>query len=103
MSDNSLAERCYEFLHKIPRGKVSTYKILGDSLGTKGYRAIGQILKKNPNPISCPCHRVVLSDGKIGGFAFGAAKKVELLEGEGVKIENNRIFNFANILYYGKD
>jgi methylated-DNA-[protein]-cysteine S-methyltransferase len=101
MSDSSLAERCYKFLHRIPKGKVTTYKILGDALGTKGYRAIGQILKKNPNPISCPCHRVVLSDGKIGGFAFGATKKSKLLEGEGVIIQDNRIFNFADILYYG--
>ena len=95
----SLAKECYKLLHKIPKGKVTTYKVLAGALGTKGYRAIGQILKRNPNPISCPCHRVVSSDGKIGGFAFGSAKKIELLGGEGVNIKNGIIVDLKGALH----
>lgn len=99
MSKSDLSERCYAMLHRIPKGKVTTYKILAEALGTKGYRAVGQILKRNPNPISCPCHRVVSSDGKIGGFLFGHEKKISLLEEEGVKIKNRRLVELRDVLH----
>lgn len=99
MSKSSLAERCYAMLHLIPKGKVTTYKLLAEALGTKGYRAVGQVLKRNPNPIICPCHRVVSSDGKIGGFALGVGKKIELLEGEGINVKKGRVVDLKRVLY----
>ena len=81
----------YTLLNKIPKGKVTTYKALAQALNSKAYRAIGQILKQNPNAPIVPCHRVVQSDGKLGGYALGIKKKIELLKKEGVNIENNKI------------
>ena len=58
-------------LLKIPAGKVSTYGDLAKALGNPlASREIGKILGRNPNPIKVPCHRVVMSDGKVGGYAL---------------------------------
>ena len=62
-ADNVLA-----LVKEIPRGKVTTYKALGNALGNKAYRAVGNALRHNPNPIIVPCHRVVCSDGSLGGL-----------------------------------
>ena len=67
-------------------GKVSTYGDIAKALGMPlAARLIGQILHENPNPVVVPCHRVVHSNGKIGGYAYGSEKKRKLLEEEGVK------------------
>jgi methylated-DNA-[protein]-cysteine S-methyltransferase len=58
----------YKLLIKIPAGNVSTYGDLAKALGNpSASREIGRLLGKNPNPIVVPCHRVVMSDGKLGG------------------------------------
>ena len=87
----------YALCKKIPRGKVSTYKEIGKALGGKGqiYRAVGAALNKNPFAPVVPCHRVVKSDGSIGGFAHGTKKKISLLQKEGIKIKKGKIVNFA--------
>lgn len=77
-------------LKQIPEGKVTTYKILAEKLGTHP-RAIGRILNSNPHSVIVPCHRVVCSDGRIGGYRFGIKKKIALLKKEGVKIEKGKI------------
>jgi len=64
----SFADEVYKVLKDVPMGKVTTYKALGEKLGTKAYRAVGQALKNNPYAPEAPCHRVVRSDGSIGGF-----------------------------------
>lgn len=87
----SLSERCYELMRKIPKGKVTTYKSLALALQTKAYRAIGQICGKNPDAPNTPCHRVISSNGTLGGYAFGLDKKKELLKKEGIEIKNNKI------------
>ena len=85
---------------KIPKGKVTTYKILAQKLGAKGLaRAIGNILPRNDHLIVVPCHRVVPSNGQIGGYKSGLAKKRKLLQNEGIEIKNGRIFNFKQCLY----
>ena len=62
----------YELLLKIPAGKVSTYGDLAKALGNpSASREIGRILGKNPNPVKVPCHRVVKSSGKVGGYFYG--------------------------------
>lgn len=91
-------EDVYDLLRKIPSGKVSTYGDLAKALGNpSASRVIGSILAKNPNPIKVPCHRVVMSDGKVGGYAYGAVRKKDLLEKEGVLVTNGIIKDFKNV------
>ena len=85
----------YVLLSKIPSGKVSTYGDIAKALGhPKAARTIGRIIANNPNPISIPCHRVVKSNGEIGGFAYGEQMKREILEKEGIKFQNRIVENF---------
>ena len=91
----------YNLLLKIPAGKVSTYGDLARALGNpSASRAIGRILGENPNPIKVPCHRVVMSNGRIGGYAYGTARKRQLLEKEGVSLTNGIVQNFKNVRVY---
>jgi len=64
---------------KIPYGKTQTYKFLAEKLNHRGYRSIGQALSRNPLLIVIPCHRVLSSDGSIGGFTGGLKLKKFLL------------------------
>ena len=90
----------YNILSKIPLGKVSTYGDIAKALGHPGAsRAIGRIIANNPNPIVVPCHRVVKSNGEIGGFLYGENKKKEILEGEGVEIENRIVKDFKKFRF----
>jgi|SRR6185295_6041672 len=86
----------YDLLVRIPEGKVTTYGDIAKILGHPGAsRAIGRILNNNPNPIVVPCHRVVMSNGDVGGYAFGKAKKKELLKKEGVRFMRDGVHDFA--------
>ena len=77
-------KRVYEAVKRIPRGEVRTYKQIAQAIGCpKAYRAVGNALNKNPDLKTIPCHRVVRSDGKIGGYRFGSSKKKTLLLREG--------------------
>jgi methylated-DNA-[protein]-cysteine S-methyltransferase len=84
-------EGCYKILRKVPRGKVTTYGEIGRALNTKAYRAVGTAMRLNPYAPKVPCHRVVCSDGKVGGFAFGTAKKIKMLKEEGIEIVNEKV------------
>src|SRR5215831_5766836 len=65
-------EDVYTLLTEIPPGKVSTYGDIARALGRpKASRLIGSIIANNPNPISVPCHRVVKSNGELGGYMYG--------------------------------
>jgi len=97
-------EKVWALCRKIPRGKVTTYKILAEKLGVKSYQAIGQALKRNPYAPQVPCHRVVASDGRLGGFMGQRTgkclmKKTSLLRKEGISIEKNKIINFEKMLW----
>lgn len=84
----SFADKVFEAVKKIPAGKVLTYKEVASLAGNpKAYRAVGNILNKNKDPDNIPCHRVVRSDGKVGGYRWGKNKKQALLEKEGVTIK----------------
>jgi methylated-DNA-[protein]-cysteine S-methyltransferase len=98
------SEDVYSMLLTIPKGKVSTYGDLAKALGNPAAsRHIGRILSKNPNPIKVPCHRVVMSNGKIGGYALGTQKKKKLLQNEGVIFSDEYIVNeFNKVRYYPK-
>ncbi len=94
-------DRVYDACRKIPKGKVSTYKEIAKKLRTKAYRAVGQALKCNPHAPEVPCHRVVASDGNLGGFAgrMNSRKKMALLRKEGVIVEGGRIKDFEKRVY----
>ncbi len=68
-------------LKSIPFGETRTYKWIAEEIGKPlAIRAVGQALSKNPVPIVLPCHRVIESDGSIGGYSSGVNIKVRLLE-----------------------
>ena len=71
---------------EIPRGAVKSYAWVAKKAGSRGAsRAAGQALKKNPYAPHVPCHRVVASDGSIGGYSGGVTKKKKLLKKEGIR------------------
>ncbi len=94
-------KKVYSLVRKIPKGRVTTYKEIGKQLGTKGliYRAVGVALNKNPGLVKIPCHRVVLSDGRVGGYIKGVKEKIRILSVEGVLIREGRIVQFEKKLY----
>lgn len=94
-----LAIQTYKLLKTVPPGRVTTYKAIADALGTRGYRAIGQFMKHNPYAPIVPCHRVVASDGTIGGFNGGVRKKIRMLRAEGINIARGRIIDFPAVLF----
>ena len=106
MPSSNFNNEVYNLLKKVPKGKVTTYKILAEAAGTKAYRAVGRAMNKNPYGIlNCrgknmvPCHRVVASSGHLHGFAHGLKKKKELLEKEGIKVKDNKIVGFEEVLF----
>lgn len=81
--------RVLEATRKVPRGEVSTYAEIARRIGQpKAVRAVGQALRRNPVPIVVPCHRVIASDGTLGGYAGNLRdrRKIELLKLEGVAL-----------------
>ena len=72
-------------LSKIPKGETKTYKEIAIAIGhPKSARAVANACGKNPQPIKIPCHRVIRSDGKLGGYSApgGTATKRRLLKEE---------------------
>ncbi|MDQ7815159.1 MAG: MGMT family protein [Patescibacteria group bacterium] len=77
------ARRVFSVVSKIPRGKTLTYKQVALRAGRpNAFRAVGNILNKNHDP-SIPCHRVIRSDGKPGGYNRGRKTKIRILKSEG--------------------
>jgi O-6-methylguanine DNA methyltransferase len=77
-------ESVYRVVARIPKGKTMTYAQVAAAIGNpKAVRAVGNALNKNPFAPQVPCHRVVRSDGSIGGFASGTNRKKALLRAEG--------------------
>ena len=75
-------EKVYSIVRRIPRGKTMTYGEVARAAGSsRAFRAVGNILNKNHDPV-IPCHRVIMSDGTVGGYNRGSKKKVEMLENE---------------------
>lgn len=109
---SSFLSRVYHIARQIPPGKVSTYKAIAHAAGSKAYRAIGQAMRHNPYAFAMcsdpdqrvPCHRVVASNGTIGGFMGKTngeeiRKKIRLLQKEGVDIHRNKVVNFPRVFY----
>ncbi len=76
--------------HAIPRGSVSTYRRIAAHIGhPRASRAVGTALATNPFPILAPCHRVIRSDGTLGGYGGGLPMKRALLESEGIRFDTS--------------
>jgi len=89
--------KVWNCLRKIPKGKVRTYLQLAKALGMpKSARAVTNAVAKNPNPSEIPCHRVIRSEGKIGGYSEdgGISRKIKLLKIE--KIPINQLLKYIN-------
>ena len=81
-------EKVLSVVSGIPKGKVLSYKEVAKLAGRpNAYRAVGNILNKNYNS-AIPCHRVVRSNGKPGGYNRGIMNKIKILKKEGVEIIN---------------
>lgn len=92
----NFSQKVYALTKKIPKGKVTTYKQIARAMKTKAYRAAGNALNKNRNK-DVPCHRVVKSNGEIGGFARGRNEKSLILKSECVRIKRGVIVDFEKI------
>ena len=82
--------KVWNSISKIPRGEVRTYKELAIQINRpKSARAVANACGKNPYPVKIPCHRVIRSDGKLGGYSGkgGTKTKKKLLKNEGYLYE----------------
>ena len=96
----ALEQRVYGMLARVPKGKVTTYGELARAAGLRnGQRVIGRIMNKNPYPSIIPCHRVVMSTGDVGGYAYGTEVKEEMLAREGVALGGGRISDMDGAMY----
>ena len=96
--------RVWKLIEKIPKGRITTYGLIARKLNTKAYRAVGNACRKNPYAPRVPCHRVVRSDGTVGGFGGKTSgktvkKKIQMLGKENVEIKNSRIIDFERVLF----
>ena len=90
-----LKKETLNLVRQIPRGKVSSYGAIAEALGRKSLaRAVGNALNKNPRPVERPCHRIVHSDGRIGGYKLGVEEKIRLLKKEGIEVRGYKVVDF---------
>ena len=82
-------QKVWKYLMNIPKGKVKTYKEVAKAIKSpKSARAVANACGKNPYAPKIPCHRVIRSDGSLGGYSGrgGIKKKLRLLRSEKVII-----------------
>ena len=92
--------RVFQAVKKIPQGKVTTYQFLAQVIGRpQAVQAVGNALSKNTRLIKIPCHRVIKSNGRLGGYRLGQKRKLSLLRKEGITIKGDKIRNFKKFLY----
>jgi len=98
-------ERVWKLMERIPAGKVTTYGLLAKKLNSRAYRAVGNACRRNPYAPRVPCHRVVRSDGTVGGFSGKTSgknvrRKIQMLRREGVQVaKNGKILQFESVLF----
>ena len=91
-------------MESIPEGKVTTYGLIAKKLNTRAYRAVGNACRRNPYAPKVPCHRVVKSDGSVGGFGGKTSgknveRKVKMLKRERVEIMNGKVVDLVKVLF----
>ena len=93
-------QKVLNLVKKVPKGKVTTYRAIAEQLGYKGLaRVVGHALKKNRFLVIIPCHRVVKSDQRLGGYKNGVEKKLHLLLNEGIKLVRGKIIDWDKVLF----
>ena len=95
-------KKVWNKLKEIPKGKVTTYKEIANAIESRAVRAVATAIGKNPDAPIVPCHRVVLSSGKVGEYThkLGVKQKIKLLKSEGVEVDSRgNIVDFKNKLY----
>ena len=97
---SGFSRKLFDIVSQIPAGRVSTYKDIAAASGIRGIRAAGQILASNKRAPLIPCHRVVLSDGRIGGYSGpgGPSSKKKLLMNEGIKFTGDKLACFSELV-----
>ncbi|MFZ2189111.1 MAG: MGMT family protein [Candidatus Moraniibacteriota bacterium] len=99
-TSKSFADLVYAKTKLVPRGRVATYGQIAKAIGRPGAsRAVGNALNCNPYAPVVPCHRVVRSNGRIGGFAQGTKAKAGLLRRDGVKVRDGKVVDFKEKLF----
>jgi len=103
----AFANKVYKLTKQIPKGKISTYKAIAEPLNTKAYQAVGQALRNNPYAPIVPCHRVISSNGTMGGFNGKTSgkeiqTKKQLLKKEGISFKGNKVYNPSKVLHIFK-
>lgn len=103
MSQNSFFERVYALVRQIPPGRVTSYGAIASFLGSpQSSRMVGWAMNSShTQPGFVPAHRVVNRNGMLTGkHHFGGSRVMqELLESEGVKVENDRVVNFRELFW----
>jgi len=93
-------QKVWAALKLVPHGQVTTYKEIAKFIGRpRAARAVGNACNKNPQAPAVPCHRVVKSDGRLGGYAGGVRKKTKLLKKEGVEVRRGKVRDFPDRMY----
>jgi len=105
IKDLNFQEAVLNIIKQIPKGKLMTYGGIARELtgSVRAARAVGQAVAANPYLVVVPCHRVVRSDGDIGGYSSGVEKKIRLLSAEGVEIREGKVMNLRETLLNKKN
>lgn len=96
-------KRVYDSIRSVPKGRVTTYALLGRAIGCRSPRAVGQALRRNPFAPEVPCHRAIASDLTPGGFngarrGTEISRKLRLLAAEGVKFRDGRLADPSRVV-----
>ena len=98
---NPFQKKVLAKLQAVPRGALISYQGLGAAVGcASSARAVGNALHNNPVPVYVPCHRVISSDGRIGGYGGGAGRKLRLLRSEGFAL-GDRAVRVPEVVVWG--
>lgn len=90
----NFADRVRYWVRQIPWGRVASYGEIATLAGSpSAARAVGTLMKNNRDT-DTPCHRVICSDGRLGGYNGNLGKKADLLRTEGVEVVGDRVKNF---------
>jgi len=100
--NNDFFEQVYQVVHLIPKGRATSYGAIAKYLGSaRSSRMVGWAMNTAHSRPEIPAHRVVNRNGMLTGkMHFGSPTRMqELLEGEGIQVENDQIINFTELFW----
>ena len=104
LSGTAFEREVLQATRRIPHGQVRPYGWVAREAGHPGaVRAVGSVLARNPVPLLVPCHRVVRSDGALGGYMFGPERKAELLAAEDLDVDELAALTRRGVHYLASD